>query len=172
MKPKPPLKRRRFNNEWDEIEYLYQKLLHWLYEREDAGKAAPFAERLERLLITADPNHESVLGEECWSLIYETRGEMNKAIEHRENEIRLMRRLHELAGASKNKSIALAGRGYDDLSDRLDLLATLYHDRGDVDKAISLLRESKCLCESRGIEFDGGDLLDEYLAENESSQEA
>jgi hypothetical protein len=172
MKAKPPLKRRKFANDWDEIEYLYRKLLYWLYEREDAGKAKPYAERLKALLAATDPGHESILGEECWSLIFEARGEISKAIERRENEIRLMRRLHELASASKNKSIALEGRGYDDMSDRLDLLATLYHDHGDLDKAISILHESKRLCDSHGIEFDGQDLLDEYLAEKENSHVA
>lgn len=172
MKAKPPLKRRKFANDWDEIEYLNEKLLFWLYEREEAGKAAHYAERLERLPTRADSKHESILGEECWSLIYETRGNISKAIESRENEIRLMRRLHELAGTSKKDSVALAGRGYGDLSDRLDLLATLYYDRGDLDKAISLLRESKHLCENHGMDFDGKGLLDEYLAAKENSHEA
>ena len=172
MKAKPPLKRRKFANDWDEIEYLYQKLLYWLYEREDAGKSLPYAERLERLIAATDPSHESILGEECWSLIFEARGDISKAIECRENEICLMRRLHELTAASKNKSIALEGRGYDDLSDRLDLLAPLERDRGDLDKAISILHESKRLCDSHGIEFDGQDLLDEYLGEKEKSPEA
>lgn len=171
MKAKPPLKRRRFTNDWDEVEYLYQKLLYWLYERHDAAKAGTYAGRLERLLNVIDPAHESILGEECWSLICEARGDIPKAIEHRENEIRLMRRLHELSCASGKESLALEGRDYDALSDRLDLLATLYHDRGDLPRAIVLLRESKQLCESHGIEFDGQDLLEEYSTEKNRSQE-
>ena len=39
MKIKPPPDRRKFANEWDEIGYLYDKLLFWLYQREDVGKA-------------------------------------------------------------------------------------------------------------------------------------
>ncbi|HET6883726.1 MAG TPA: hypothetical protein VFI31_26465 [Pirellulales bacterium] len=169
MKAKPPLQRRKFANDWDEIEYLYQKLLYWLYEREDPAKAATYADRLEQLLLSVDPRHESILGEECWSLIYETRGDIAKAIEHRENEIRLMRRLHELTRDAAENSLALEGRGLGHLSDRLDLLAMLYHDRGEVDRAISLLRESKQLCQAHGIEFDGQDILDEYLQERGSS---
>lgn len=165
MKAKPPLKHRKFANDWDEIDYLYQKLLYWLYDRDEAGKAAPYSARLERVLAVADPNHESILGEECWSLIYETRGDIAKAIDYRENEIRLMRRLHELTRDSATNSPALEGRGYDNLSDRLDLLATLYYEGGDLDKAISLLLESKELCESRGSRFDGEDLLEDYLRE-------
>lgn len=165
MKAKPPLQRRAFANEWEEIEYVYQKLLYWLYAREDSRRAMPYADRLASLLIAADSNGESIFGQECWSLIHEAKGDIAKAIEHRENEIRLMRQLHEVAATVAKNSIALERRDYDDLSDRLDLLATLYHDRGDLDKAIEVLRESKRLCESHGIVFDGEEVLDEYSAE-------
>ena len=97
--------------------------------------------------------------------VYETRGEFRKAIKHRENEVRLIRRLHELARKMPDPNVALKDYGYADLSDRLDLLATLYHDSGQLDKALALLHESKKLCEKHGVEFDGGDLLEEYLAE-------
>ena len=50
-----------------------------------------------------------------------------------------------------------------DLSDRLDLLAVLYHDSGNLDKAISTLKESKQVCEKHGLKFDGVDLLQDYL---------
>ncbi len=55
--------------------------------------------------------------------------------------------------------------GYDDLSDRMDLLAILYHDAGKTDRAISLLEESRALCESHGILFDGADVYEEYQQE-------
>ena len=168
MKAKPPLKRRKFASGWDEIQYLYQKLLYWLYGREDAVKAAPYAERLARLLPVVDAAHDAIFGEECWSLIYETRSDISKAIEYRESEIRLMRRLHDLCRDSANDSLALQDRGFCDLSDRLDLLAVLYHASGNRDRAIALLRESKRLCEEHGIEFDGDDLLDEYSTEKRS----
>lgn len=54
------------------------------------------AERLARLLSKSDPRHESICGEECRSLIQEAKRNLPQAIEHRENEIRLIRRLHEL----------------------------------------------------------------------------
>lgn len=171
MKAKPPRKRRKSSNDWNEVEYLYQKLIYWLYGRDDSGKAAPYAERLARLLPVVDPAHDAILGEECWSLIYQTRSDIPKAIAYRESEVRLMRRLHELCPdpESASDSFALQGRGYGDLSDRLDLLATLYRASGKLDRAITLLRESKRLCEEHGIAFDGGDLLDEYLTEQRSS---
>lgn len=168
MKAKPPIQRSRFANDWGEVDYLYHKLLYWLYERQSARKARPYAERLQRLLPKLDPNHEAILGEECWSLVYETKQNLPRAIEHRENEIRLMRRLHEISPQPINKSVVLEGRGYEDLSDRLDLLAGLYHDNGDLDRAINALQESKQLCEQQCLEFDGGDMLDEYLVESEA----
>ncbi|HEX7378938.1 MAG TPA: hypothetical protein VF278_17590 [Pirellulales bacterium] len=106
MKAKPPLKRRTFANDWEEIEYVYQKLLYWLYTRENSRRAMPYADRLAPLLIAADSNGDSILGQECWSLIHEA--------------------------------------------------------KGDLDKAIEVLRESKRLCESHGIVFDGEEVLDEY----------
>jgi hypothetical protein len=60
--------------------------------------------------------------------------------------------------------------GYADLSDRLDLLAVLYHDNGDTDKAMRTILESKRLCEKHGVEFDGEDILQEYLKEKKKSQ--
>jgi hypothetical protein len=172
MKSNPPLKRRKFANDWDEIGYLYDKLLYWLYEREEGKKARPYAERLGRLLRKADPPaHEAIFGEECWSLVYETEGDIPKAIEHRENEVRLIRRLHEISRNTPHKDLVLKGYGYDDLSDRLDLLATLYHDSGRLNKAIEILKESKRLCKAHGMKFDGEDILQEYLEEKRSLRE-
>jgi tetratricopeptide (TPR) repeat protein len=163
MKAKPPPVRRKFAGMWDEIGYLHDRLLYWLYGRADPRKARPHAERLARLLPRAAPDHDAILGEECWSLVYETRGDLRKAIEHRENEIRLIRRLHDVSRGAPNEEDMLEGYGYDDLSDRLDLLATLYHDNGQLGRAIDILGESKKLCASHRFKFDGEDLLREYL---------
>ena len=46
MKTKPPPGRRKFADERDQINYLYDKLLYWLYQREDKARARAFAERL------------------------------------------------------------------------------------------------------------------------------
>lgn len=165
MQVKPPPGRRKFASAWDEIMYLHDKLLYWLYQREDERKACPYAKRLEQLLPRATPTHEAILGEECWSLVYETKGDLAKAIKHREKEIRLIHRLHELVRKSPCDQCALEGYGYDDLSDRLDLLAILYHDSGQFDKAIRTLQESKRLCKAHGLTFDGEDMLREYVAE-------
>ena len=169
MKVKAPAQRRKFANEWDEVGYLYDKLLYWLYQREDAGKARSYAKRLEELLPKADAHHEAIFGEECWSLVYEAKGDLLKAIQHRENEIRLIRRLHAISRNAPHKRLALKDYGWDDLGDWLDLLATLYHDSGQLDRAIHTLQESKRLCEEHGIAFDGADILQEYLEEKRFS---
>jgi hypothetical protein len=165
MKTKPPPDRRKFASDADELSYLYQKLLYWLYQRDDSRKARPYAERLERLLKKVDPEHEAIIGAECRSLIAESRSDLQNAIKHRQREIRLINRLYELARRESNPEFMLQEYGYDALCDRLDLMATLYHDSGNLDKAIATLQKSKKLCETHGIKFDGADLLQEYLDE-------
>jgi tetratricopeptide (TPR) repeat protein len=170
MKAKAPPDRRKFATTWDEIGYLYDKLLYWLYQRQEVERARPYAERLERLLPTADARHEAIRGEECWSLVYETKGDVHKAIKHRLNEIRLIRRLHRISRHAPNERVMLKAYGYDDLSDRLDLLAVLYHNSGDSESALRSLQESRQLCKQHGIKFDGDDILQEYLAERSNNQ--
>jgi tetratricopeptide (TPR) repeat protein len=172
MNAKPPADRRKFANEWDEINYLYEKLLYWLYRREDTRKARAYAGRLERLLSRVAAKHEAIFGEECWSLVYEAKGDLRNAIKHRESEIRLIRRLHEITRNAPDAEFALKNYGDADLSDRMDLLAVLYHDAGKIERAIELLRESKRFCATRGIPFDGQDLLDDYLAEQKQVSRA
>src|SRR5207302_7871008 len=130
----------------------------------------PCARRLERLLRRADPDHGAIFGEECWSLIYEAKGDLRKAIEHRENEIRLIHRLYKVCMGTPDEEIALRDYRYDDLSDRMDLLAMLYHDSGDLRKAISILKKSKKLCQEHGVAFDGEDLLQDYREERKDAR--
>lgn len=172
MKDKPPPDRRTFAEAWDEIGYLHDKLLYWLYQRSDPRKARRYAQRLERLLPLAAPDHDAIFGEECWALVHETKGDLPGAIESRENEVRLIRRLYELSRGVPHEEVALKDYGHDDLSDRLDLLAILYHDSGDIDKAITTLRESRKLCQELRIAFDGEEMLQEYVEENRNSQQA
>ena len=152
-------------NDWDRIRDLYNKLLHWLYAQEDVSKAQRCAHRLERLLTLADPAHETIFGQECWSLIYEASGNLQKAIEHRKKEIELIQRLQAISHNQPYEAVAVKDYGPSDLSDRLNLLATLYHDSRDLRNAISTLEESKQLCTNSAITFDGEDLLRDYRNE-------
>jgi hypothetical protein len=170
MKTEPPPDRRKFTDERDQIDYLYHKLLYWLYDREDRVRARAFAKRLARLLSKSSAVHDAIFPEECWSLICEAKEDLPGAIKHRENEVRLIQRLHEISRAAPQQFSIFRLYGCGDLSDRLDLLAVLYHDNGNLDKAISALHESKQLCEKHGVEFDGEDILQEYLEEKKNSQ--
>jgi tetratricopeptide (TPR) repeat protein len=161
--------RRKFTNEWDEINYLYDKLLYWLYDQEKPRKALPFGERLEHLLDRVSPGGGDIFTEECRSLLAELRGDLSRAIKHREKAIRLIRKLHELSHDTPHEDYVFRHYDYSDLSDRLDLLAILYHDSGDLEQAIRTLHESKKLCEDHGIKFDGQDLLKDYLVEKQEA---
>jgi len=160
-----PSTRRKFKGEWDAIQYYYHKILYWFYQRRDRTKALRFCARLERLLKQASPTHEAILGEECWSLLWEVRGNLRKAIHYREHEIKLIKKLRQRSVGTPGAAIVLKRYDPSDLGDRLDLLAILYHDAGELDRAISVLHESQRLCEEHGIRFDGKDLLRDYLAE-------
>jgi len=172
MKTKPPPDRRKFTDARDEAEYLYHKLLYWLYEREDAARARTFAERLAKLLTRAAASEGSIFPQECWSLICEARGDLTGAINHRENEVRLIKRLHEISRGGPQREDILRLHGYEDLRDRLELLAVLYHDSGRLDRAIEALQESERLAEERGMRFDGRHLLREYLREQRRAKAA
>jgi hypothetical protein len=168
MKLEPPTDRRKFADASEEIGYLYDKLIYWLYLRQDSRRARPFADRLEQRLAAASQEPESIFAEECRSLVHEAKGDLANAMKHREREIRLIRRLHQLAQNAAEADFIFRQYSYADLSDRLDLLAVLYHDSGRLDKALGTLQESRQLCEQHGIPFDGQDLFDEYQEEKET----
>jgi len=54
----------------------------------------------------------------------------------------------------------------------LDLLAVLYHDNGDLDRAISTLQESKKLCQENGVAFDADHMLRDYMKEKRNTRQA
>src|SRR5438552_824876 len=101
--------RRTFQSEWDEIAYLYGKVLYWLYDKGDRRRALPFAKRLKPLLRKASPKQEAIFGEECWSLIYEVERDFAKAIAHRRHEIRQILKLRKASANKPFEEVALAG---------------------------------------------------------------
>ena len=157
----PPVTRRKFAGHWDEIDYLYHKLLYWFYECGDRRRAKPYCDRLERLLDEFCPDDHVIVPEECRSLICEVRGDLPGAIGHRENEIRLIKRLHRISQNTPSRDFALSQYDYSDLSDRLDLLATLCHAAGKPKRALRILEESKHLCTTHGLKFAGQEILRE-----------
>jgi hypothetical protein len=153
------------NGSLDSLDRLYNQLVTWLYERQDIRRALPIAHRLKRLLSQFDPRPKSIFVEECRSLVAEATGDLQSAIKHREKEIRLIRRLHGTSQGTESEGYALRQYDYADLSERLDILAMLYHAGGDLGKAIKTLRESRRVCASHRIRFDGEALLRDYQEE-------
>jgi tetratricopeptide (TPR) repeat protein len=147
----------------DPIDRLYQRLLFWLYEKGNPRKAGPLADRLERELAKAA--EKSIRVEECRALIAEARGDLRKAIKHREKEIALIRKLHRISLKRPGEAYVFAQYSYADLSDRMNLLAVLYHDIGNLKRALELLHKSKKLCTRHAIAFDSTELIAEYSGE-------
>ncbi len=155
-------KRRRFADVADEIEHVYQKLVYWHCRDASGVLARRYAARLKKLLPRDEAVPGSIFGEECWSLVFEVEGDIHQAIRHRENGIRLIRRLHAIT-TKEQWDLVSKFYGYDDLSDRLVILADLYDQMGQPDRALRILRESKALCSRHGIPFEGQDIVDELL---------
>jgi hypothetical protein len=153
-----------------EIGRLYDKLVYWLYQRQSTDRALPLANRLAQLLPQGKQEIGSIFAEDCWSLIHEAKGDLAKAIEHRRKEVRLIRRLHRTSEKTASADYVFRQYGYDDLRDELTVLAMLYHDCGNLDRALKALREAKRLCQQHALEFDAEDLLDEYLEEKRKLQ--
>jgi tetratricopeptide (TPR) repeat protein len=159
----------RRTEKWREIDDLYHQLLYCYYDRRNRKKALPVARRLERLLSQMNSDQQTILSQAAWSLVRECQGDLLEAIKHRENEIDLIKRLLQISSKSPHADSILKHYDYSDLSDRLDLLAILYHDVGNLEQALKVLRQSKLVCENHGIPFDGKDLLEDYVAEKEKA---
>jgi hypothetical protein len=148
-----------------DMDQLHNDLLTWLYERRNARRTRVVANRMAKVLAQFNPAPESIFVEECRSLVCEARGDLAKAIKHRKNEIRLIRRLHKLSVNTKHEDFVFGQYDYDDLRERLDILEMLYREKGDLDKAVRTLKESRRFCRKHGIKFDCDDLLADYLKE-------
>lgn len=145
----------------DRIESLYLALLRSFYGEGDRKKAQQVAAKLCKVMGDSPEFDDSIRAEEIRSLVAELRGDLAAAIQSREAEIRKIFELHSLAINTPSWQRVLQIYDFSDISDRLDLLAILYDQSGDLDRAILILRESKHFCEAHKISFDGHDLLDE-----------
>ncbi len=144
-----------------DLESLYLELLKRYYEEGDRERASDVASRLEEALAVSPEFAQSIRGEEVCSIIAELRDDLPKAIQSREAEIRKILELHASAANTPSWSYVCRLYDYRDVSDRLDLLAILYDHQGQLDRAVSILVESKDYCRSHDIPFDALDLLDE-----------
>ncbi len=153
---------------------LYIEFLKRFYDQGDREQAGKIAARLEKILARSAETANSIRGEEIRSLIAELRGNYAEAIRSREAEIRKILELHSLAVGTPNWDYVSRQYDFSDVSDRLDLLAILYDQHGESDRARAVLVESKQYCEAHHVPFDGQDLLNELeqaeRAENRSAK--
>src|SRR5262245_38457913 len=152
-----PSARRKFSSVWQEIDYLYERVAHWFCHARDRKRAAPFADRLAALLKQEAHAGPTPFTEGAWSLLHELDGDLAAAIVHRENEIRLLKRLFAVAIARSSFDLVLAYYDYQDLVDRLGMLAALYRKIRRPDDAIKTLDEAKRLARTHGLKFAGDD---------------
>ncbi len=145
------------------IDTLYHELLRAFYEDEDHDRARTVASWLETILKKEPDVAGSIRGQEIRSIIAELEGNLDEAIRYRQSEIQQIQELHRVARDTPAWDYAFRQYDYNDLSDRLDLLAILYADQGDLKRAVDTLKESKQFCRAHDIDFDGQDLLEEYL---------
>jgi hypothetical protein len=153
-----------------EFDALYQKFVKQFYQEENRAQSKKLAGRLEYLLANTEGLANSIRGEEVRSLIAESRGDLVEAVQSREAEIRKILELHAVSANTPSWDYVSREYSFNDVSDRLDLLAILYDEQGMPDRAISVLLESKNYCAAHQIQFDGQDLLDEILSSRASSK--
>jgi hypothetical protein len=170
MKPKPTANGAKPVNTWEQISHLYDGLIYWLYERQNAHRARSYADRLEQALARNQTEAGAIFAEECRSLIYEAKGDWKQAIKHREKEIGLIRRLHARARNTLNERYVFRQYSYADLRDRFELLAMLYRDSDDMDKAVATLQRAKQFCKKHGVKFTAETILREYQEDKQISQ--
>jgi hypothetical protein len=166
MKTKRPELRRKFHSAWDEIAYLHGHMLYSLMERCDRARAARFSGRLGSLLAEHDPACEAILGAACRALIAEAAGDLWTAIRARERELELIDKF------AKSGAPAEVQYAADEVSDRMDLLAGLYWESGNLSKAEEILRASKQFCALHRIAFDGQEMLRELKVEQRALRDA
>ncbi len=94
-------------------------------------------------------------------MLAEYDGKLDAAIRHRRAEIALIDRLWAISIDTPQQRFALSTCGPSILSDRLELLASLVAEAGNLDEAIQLLERSERLCAEHNVTFHGEDLLDD-----------
>jgi hypothetical protein len=144
----------------------YDKLVFWLYDRENAARAKYFAEKLKATITESRPRHDAIFVEDCRSLIAEANGDLKAAIRHRENAVALIRKLHAMSAGKLGEDYVLSQYGHADLRDEMGLLAGLYLEAGRVKEAVAVMREAKDYCRKHNLEFEDDDLLSETRARN------
>jgi hypothetical protein len=145
----------------NEMDGLFLRLVKHCYVKKNRASAEKVALQIEKLLPAYPEFAGSIRGEEVRSLIAELRGDLLEAVRSREAEIRKILELHALSVNTPDWQYVSRQYDFTDVSDRLDLLAVLYDQMGELDRAIAVLEESKEYCAAHRIPFDGHDIFEE-----------
>ncbi len=146
-----------------DLEDLYFQLLDAFYEQGDDKKSQEIARRFDQEFAARPDFAGSIRGDEVRSLVAELRGDLAAAIRSRQTEIRKILELHSFAQGTRDWNYVFRRYNYEDIRDRLDILATLHEQSGDDREALQVLNESKAFCSLHNIVFDGEDMTEEYM---------
>ena len=109
-----------------DLRSLYLEFLKRFYQKGDRAAAKKLAVRLEAALAASPEDTAAIRGDEIRSLLAELRGDHEEAARCRETEIRRILELHSLVVNTKDWDYVSRRYDFNDVSDRLDILALLY----------------------------------------------
>jgi hypothetical protein len=129
----PPRTRKKFGTIWGELDYVCKRIHYWWYIRKDKTSARRYLSRLERILPEVPENDLAIVREEGLAWLYQLRGEISRALKHRQREVELMELAHESVRQSVNAgrydkrtaAWVLAGRDVTCLEERRAILKSL-----------------------------------------------
>lgn len=146
MSQKAPKTRKRFRSVLDELSYLNERLMYWLYRRSQPGRARPFAARMQRLLPKARGLKRSLVGSGYYALVAEAFGRWDDVAKYTKLEIQFMDRLRRM-----KEGRPLVGIGF--LASTLGNLGYALIEIGDGKGALRALRRSQRLCRTHGLPY-------------------
>jgi hypothetical protein len=117
---KRPAARIDFLNAGDELNYLSDFVRYFASKgASNSAEAAPFLQRFSDLLQQSGSDDGSILLQDHWALLHEIKGDIPKAIEHREREVELIERLFAIGGP-------IGSVDYSFLAEVMDVLLSHY----------------------------------------------
>ena len=137
---------------WPLASELYHRILDLFYGQGSKARAVPIAFRLLRILDKLDPNSDALLTLAARAVLAELDGDLVEAIQFRKRELVAMDRL------IAKRQLEAASLDFSDYADRLDLMANLSFDLGDLDAAEEAIGQSLAFCRKHGVKFDGKDI--------------
>jgi tetratricopeptide (TPR) repeat protein len=154
-----PEDRDSFIHEWDEIKYLNEKMDYWFTYRQDKEKAKQFYEKLKKIVLENDEQKESILGVDSLLMLARFEGNIEKEIYYNKLSINLVTKLLNLGEAVDPYT-------WEDVLDSMELLATLYEENGQRDKALAIVEECFELSKKHNLHFDEEGLKKTILEDN------